>query len=135
MLPWKESLILGSGPSLAITLVLFCSHFHQIEEDKKFGKISPLVRIGAKKGAFIIPWIILLIYSFEFFILLIGFLPHICILYLISLPSAISLINLLKTSYQRPEILKNCKFLAIKFQTLNGIGLITGLIYSYLSNK
>ena len=36
--PWKDSLLLGSGPSLATTLVLFCSHFHQIIEDKKHGK-------------------------------------------------------------------------------------------------
>ena len=48
-IPWKVSLLLGSGPSLATTLVLFCSHFHQISEDKKHGKNSPLVRLGAKK--------------------------------------------------------------------------------------
>ena len=48
-IPWKESLLLGSGSSLATTLVLFCSHFHQIKEDKEHGKNSPLVRLGAKK--------------------------------------------------------------------------------------
>ena len=47
-IPWKESLLLGSGSSLATTLVLFCSHFHQIKEDKEHGKNSPLVRLGAK---------------------------------------------------------------------------------------
>ena len=31
--------------------------------------------------------------------------------------------------------IKNCKFVAIKFQTLNGVGLITGLIFNYLLNK
>ena len=135
LLPWKESLILGSGPSLAITLVLFCSHFHQIKEDKKFGKNSPLVFIGAKRGALLIPWIICLIYLIQFISILFRFLPPLCLLYLISLPSALKLVNLLKTSHNKPLAVKNSKFIAIKFQTLNGIGIIIGLFYSFLFCK
>ena len=88
-IPWKESLLLGSGPSLAITLVLFCSHFHQIKEDKKHGKNSPLVRLGAKKGAKLIPLIVLIIYVFQLFIIINGFIPILCILYLISFPQSL----------------------------------------------
>ena len=134
-IPWKVSLLLGSGPSLATTLVLFCSHFHQISEDKKHGKNSPLVRLGAKKGSQFVPWIIFTIYIFQLFTIVIGFIPVFCILYLISLPQAIRLINLLQSSYNKPSVIKNCKFIAIKFQTLNGVGLITGLIFNYLINK
>jgi len=54
---------------------------------------------------------------------------------LISFPQAIRLINLLKSSYKNPSATKNSKFVAIKFQTLNGVGLITGLIFNYLLNK
>ena len=134
-IPWKVSLLLGSGPSLATTLVLFCSHFHQISEDKKHGKNSPLVRLGAKKGSQFVPWIIFTIYIFQLFTIVYGFIPVFCILYLLSFPQAIRLINLLKSSYAKPYVIKNCKFVAIKFQTLNGIGLITGLIFNYLLNK
>ena len=134
-IPWKESLLLGSGPSLATTLVLFCSHFHQIIEDKKYGKNSPLVRIGAKKSSQFVPWIIFTIYIFQLFTIVTGFIPVFCILYLISFPQAIRLINLLKSSYKKPSAIKNSKFVAIKFQTLNGVGLITGLIFNYLLNK
>ena len=134
-IPWKVSLLLGSGPSLATTLVLFCSHFHQISEDKKHGKNSPLVRLGAKKGSQFVPWIIFTIYIFQLFTIVYGFIPVFCILYLLSFPQAIRLINLLKSSYAKPSAIKNCKFVAIKFQTLNGIGLITGLIFNYLLNK
>ncbi len=134
-IPWKESLLIGSGPSLATTLVLFCSHFHQIKEDKKHGKNSPLVRLGAKKGAKLIPWIVFIIYVFQLFIIINGFIPILCILYLISFPQSLKLINLLKYSYNKPEKIKNCKFIAIKFQTLNGIGLIAGLIMDYLIYK
>jgi len=134
-IPWKVALLLGSGPSLATTLVLFCSHFHQISEDKKHGKNSPLVRLGAKKGSQFVPWIIFTIYIFQFFTIVYGFIPVFCILYLLSFPQAIRLINLLKSSYKKPSAIKNSKFVAIKFQTLNGVGLITGLIFNYLLNK
>ncbi len=134
-IPWKESLLLGSGSSMATTLVLFCSHFHQIKEDKKNGKHSPLVLIGAKKGAQLIPWIVFIIYVFQLFIIIHGFIPKLCILYLISFPQSLKLINLLKYSYNKPEVIKNCKFIAIKFQTLNGIGLIAGLLVDYLIYK
>ena len=133
--PWKESLLLGSGPSLATTLVLFCSHFHQIIEDKKHGKNSPLVRLGAKKGSQFVPWIIFTIYCFQLFTIITGFIPVFCIIYLISFPQATRLINLLNSSYNKPSAIKNCKFIAIKFQTLNGVGLIAGLILNYLINK
>ena len=134
-IPWKESLLLGSGSSLATTLVLFCSHFHQIKEDKKNGKISPLVRLGAKKGAKLIPWIVLVVYVFQLFIIIYGVIPKLCILYLISFPQSLKLINLLRYSYNKPEVIKNCKFIAIKFQTLNGIGLIAGLMMDHLIYK
>tara|TARA_B100000900_G_C20597676_1_gene724097 strand:+ start:2681 stop:3598 length:918 start_codon:yes stop_codon:yes gene_type:complete len=133
--PWKEALLLSSGSSLATTLVLFCSHFHQIKEDKEHGKNSPLVRLGAKKGSRIIPWIVFIIYIFQLFIIINGFLPIFCILYLISFPQSIKLINLLKYSYNKPELIKNCKFIAIKFQTLNGMGLVAGLILDFLIYK
>ena len=134
-IPWKESLLLGTGPSLAITLVLFCSHFHQLKEDKKYGKNSPLVLLGFKNASSLIPWIILIIYIFELIVILINFLPPYCILYLISFPYAYKLINLLKTSHSRSDRLKQLKFIAIKFQTLNGLGLIIGLLFNFLLNK
>ena len=134
-IPWEESLLLGSGPALSTTLVLFCSHFHQIKEDKEHGKNSPLVRLGAKNGAQLIPWIVFIIYFFQLFIIINGFIPRLCILYLISFPQSLKLINLLKYSYNKPAEIKNCKFIAIKFQTLNGIGLIAGFIFDYLINK
>jgi len=133
-IPWEEALMLGSGPSLAITLVLFCSHFHQIKEDKNYGKNSPLVILGAKRSASIIPWIVLIIYAFQFFTVLIGFIPPLCLLYFVSLPYAIKLIKIVNKYHDDPNSLKRCKFIAIKIQTINGIGLTIGLLYSFLSS-
>ncbi|KAL8531674.1 hypothetical protein ACS0TY_008316 [Phlomoides rotata] len=33
------------------SLILFCNHFHQIEDDKALGKFSPLARLGTEGGA------------------------------------------------------------------------------------
>ena len=131
-IPWKNSFLLGTGPSLAITLVLFCSHFHQIKEDQKYGKISPLVLLGSRRASQLVPWIILSIYFFQLYAIIIGFLPPLCFLYLISLFYALKLIRILKEFYNNPSIIKNCKFIAIKFQTINGFGLILGLFISWL---
>ena len=130
-IPWKESLLIGSGPSLAITLILFCSHFHQIHEDKKYGKNSPLVILGTSRGSELIPWIIYIIYIFQLVTIIFGFIPISCILFLISFPYGLKLINLLKYSHNKKSSIKNAKFLAVKFQTLNGVGLIIGLLFNY----
>ena len=119
-LPWQQ------------LLYYFVLIFHQISEDKKHGKNSPLVRLGAKKGSQFVPWIIFTIYIFQLFTIINGFIPVFCILYLISFPQAIRLINLLKSSYKKHSAIKNSKFIEIKFQTLNGVGLITGLIFCLL---
>ena len=129
-IPWRESLLLGTGPALSITLVLFCSHFHQIKEDKKYGKSSPLVLMGTKKSALLVPWVIIFIYSFQTYTIFIEFIPKLCILYLISMPYALKLINILNNYYHNPKSLRDCKFIALKFQTLNGFGLIIGLLFN-----
>tara|TARA_Y100001978_G_scaffold188938_1_gene190768 strand:+ start:243 stop:1154 length:912 start_codon:yes stop_codon:yes gene_type:complete len=129
-IPWQESFLLGTGPALSITLVLFCSHFHQIKDDKKYGKSSPLVLMGTKKSASLVPWIIIFIYSFQTFTIFIEFIPKSCILYLISLPYAFKLISILNKHYYNPRALRDCKFIALKFQSLNGFGLIMGLLFN-----
>ena len=40
------SLVMG----ITVTLILFCSHFHQAVDDKAAGKLSPIVKIGTANG-------------------------------------------------------------------------------------
>lgn len=40
------SLVMG----ITVTLILFCSHFHQAVDDKAAGKLSPIVRMGTANG-------------------------------------------------------------------------------------
>ena len=43
---------------LTTSIILFCSHFHQIKGDKQAGKMSPLVRLGTRRGCQVCaPWI------------------------------------------------------------------------------
>ena len=58
------------------------------------------------------------------------FIPKLCFLYLISLPYALKLINILNSYHYNPKALKDCKFIALKFQTMNGFGLIIGLLFN-----
>ena len=53
--PWGPAFTLGAGPALATTLVLFCSHFHQVDEDAAHGKRSPVVRLGTARAAALVP--------------------------------------------------------------------------------
>jgi len=131
-IPWETSLMLGSGPAMATTLVLFCSHFHQINQDAAVGKKSPLVLLGTHRAAKVLPWLILLIFLLELLPVINGIWPITTLICLISLPSGIDLIKLIKRHHNQPEHIQNSKFLALRFQTINGISLSIGFAASYL---
>ena len=125
--PWGIATRLSAGPALATTLVLFCSHFHQVAEDAAHGKQSPLVRLGTKRAAALIPWFLVLIFTSEWIPILQGNWPITAFLGGISLPTGIQLMQLLKKHHAQPDYINGSKFLAIRFQTLNGLGLSLGL--------
>ena len=127
VIPWQSAILIGSGPALATTLVLFCSHFHQVVQDAKHGKQTSLVRLGTRRAAALIPWLIILILTLEFAPILFSAIPFSALLGLIGLPPAISLIRLLKKHHNQPDLISESKFLALKFQSLNGFGLSIGL--------
>jgi len=126
-IPWTTAFSLGSGPALATTLVLFCSHFHQVEEDAAHGKRSPVVRLGTARSAALIPWFIALTYSLEWLPVCRGAWPATALLSAAGLPAALSLIRLLTHHHDQPERISGSKFLALRFQALNGLGLTLGL--------
>ncbi|KAJ4796547.1 hypothetical protein LUZ62_047793 [Rhynchospora pubera] len=52
VLPFDATVLSASVlVGLTTTLILFCSHFHQIEGDVAVGKMSPLVRIGTEAAS------------------------------------------------------------------------------------
>ncbi|WP_320663392.1 2-carboxy-1,4-naphthoquinone phytyltransferase [Prochlorococcus sp. MIT 1223] len=125
-IPWSTAGLIGSGPALATTLVLFCSHFHQTVQDAAHGKKTSLVRLGTHRAANLVPWLIVLILVLEIVPIFTRSLPISALLGLIALPSGMKLINLLKKHHNFPELISDSKFLALRFQTLNGFGLCLG---------
>ena len=130
-IPWGTALIIGAGPAMATTLVLFCSHFHQINQDAAVGKKSPLVVLGTNRAAKVLPWMVGLIFLLELLPVINKVSPITTLICLISLPSGVELIKLIKRHHNQPELIKNSKFLALRFQTINGLLLSLGFASSY----
>ena len=127
VVPWQIALLLGSGPALATTLVLFCSHFHQVEQDAAHGKKSPVVRMGTARAASLVPWFVAGTLALEWAPVLHGDWPLTALLGALGLPAASALIRLLRSHHHEPERITGSKFLALRFQALNGLGLSIGL--------
>jgi 1,4-dihydroxy-2-naphthoate octaprenyltransferase len=125
--PWGTALALGSGPALATTLVLFCSHFHQVEEDAAHGKRSPVVRLGTTRAAGLVPWFVAAALALQWAPVLLGQWPLTALLGVVGLPPARALIRLLREHHLEPARISGSKFLALRFQALNGLGLTLGL--------
>ncbi|MEB3255662.1 MAG: 2-carboxy-1,4-naphthoquinone phytyltransferase [Synechococcaceae cyanobacterium] len=126
-IPWGAALALGSGPALATTLVLFCSHFHQVAEDAAHGKRSPVVRLGSARAAALVPWFVAGSLALQWAPVLLGLWPPTALLGALGLPPARGLIRLLAGHHDDPERISGSKFLALRFQALNGLGLAAGL--------
>ena len=130
-IPWETALMIGAGPAMATTLVLFCSHFHQINQDAAVGKKSPLVVLGTHRAAKVLPWMVGLIFLLELLPVINRIWPITTLICLISLPLGLDLIKLIKRHHNQPELIKNSKFLALRFQTINGLLLSLGFASSY----
>ena len=126
-IPWLTSLTLGSGPALATTIVLFCSHFHQVAEDAAHGKLSPLVRMGTRRASQLVPILLALVFILEWLPVIQGKWPLTALFGIFGLPSGLGLIKLLSNYHDQPDLISGCKFLALRFQALNGLGLSLGL--------
>ena len=126
-IPWGTALALGGGPALATTLVLFCSHFPQVAEDAAHGKRSPVVRLGSARAAALLPWFVAASLALQWAPVLLGLWPPTALLGAIGLPPARALIRLLADHHHEPERISGSKFLALRFQALNGLGLAGGL--------
>ncbi|MFN9545986.1 MAG: 2-carboxy-1,4-naphthoquinone phytyltransferase [Cyanobacteriota bacterium] len=126
-IPWIAALVLGAGPALATTLVLFCSHFHQVAEDAAHGKRSPVVRLGTRRAAALVPWFVATSLALQGAPVLLGWWPLTALLAGLGIPPARALIRLLATGHDQPGRIAGSKFLALRFQALSGLGLAAGL--------
>ncbi|MEH2174884.1 2-carboxy-1,4-naphthoquinone phytyltransferase [Nostoc sp.] len=98
---------------IATTLILFCSHFHQVKDDIAAGKRSPIVRLGTQKGAKLLVWFTGSIYPLTLLFVLLGISPAWTLLSWVSLPFAVKLCRHVQENHNQPDKVSNCKFIAV----------------------
>ncbi|MEH2048319.1 2-carboxy-1,4-naphthoquinone phytyltransferase [Nostoc sp.] len=98
---------------IATTLILFCSHFHQVKDDIAAGKRSPIVRLGTQKGAQVLVWFTASIYPLTLLFVLLGISPIWTLLSWVSLPFAVKLCRHVQENHNQPDKVSNCKFIAV----------------------
>jgi 2-carboxy-1,4-naphthoquinone phytyltransferase len=103
------SIIVG----IVTSLILFCSHFHQVKDDIAAGKRSPIVRLGTAKAAQLLMLFTASIYPLTLLFVLWGFFPIWTLLNWLSLPFAIKLCRHVQENHHQPDKVSNCKFIAV----------------------
>jgi 1,4-dihydroxy-2-naphthoate phytyltransferase len=127
--------LLGILVGLTTTIILFTSHFHQIEGDKAAGKMSPLVRLGTDRATMVLrcavlaPYLLAALYLAAHLIMYfpgsMGLTLPLCTF--LSLPFAINLINFAEANHRVPAVISSLKIYATKFHMAYGASLILGL--------
>ncbi|MBW4441034.1 MAG: 2-carboxy-1,4-naphthoquinone phytyltransferase [Plectolyngbya sp. WJT66-NPBG17] len=116
------------GVGIATSLVLFCSHFNQVKDDAAIGKKSPVVRLGAKRSAELLPWICGSFYALTILFVILKIFPFWTLLSLLSFPIAKQLCQMIGSQYDQPHKLLRCRLTAVKlhfwFGMLFGLGFL-----------
>ena len=112
---------------LSTTLILFCSHFHQVEDDLAAGKRSPVARLGTAFSSRVVAVAIATFFVALLACVVFELLPIWTLLALASAPPAIRLTRLLWRDHAYPTRISHSKFIAVAFHfwssLLLGIGL------------
>ncbi|CAO2813882.1 unnamed protein product [Amaranthus hypochondriacus] len=111
------------------TLILFCSHFHQVEGDKAVGKFSPLVQIGRKTGSKVVKFAIVVLYGALFASSLGNALPLTCtILCMLTMPIGKMVVGYVDNNYNDSEKIFMAKYICVRLHILFGLALAVGLV-------
>ena len=117
--------------SLTTSIILFCSHFHQAEDDLAAGKKSPIVRLGTYRGAMVLTYSLVGVLVLTCGLIAMGIWSPWMLITFGSAPFAFGLINHVRENHDQPEKVSNAKFFAVKFHFASGILLAIAYILSY----
>lgn len=123
------SVIIG----ITTSIILFCSHFHQVKDDLRAGKLSPVVRFGTEKCSQILVGAVASIYVLDLLFVLLGYLSNWTLIIMASLPIAYRLINYVREYHNQPQQIKSCKYIAVQLHFFSGILLASGLFLSAIN--
>eukprot|EP00884_Botryococcus_braunii_P013432 jgi/Botrbrau1/2208/Bobra.101_2s0038.1 len=123
----SSSALVGSS----IAVILFCSHFHQIEGDLAAGKASPLTRLGLEQGLQVLQWWVVTTEIGGVLAPLCGLLPwQAAPAMLLAVPQALHLLSYGKEHLQDLDKLKFLKLQAVKWQMALSLLLAGALVSS-----
>ncbi|MEO0456129.1 MAG: 2-carboxy-1,4-naphthoquinone phytyltransferase [Cyanobacteria bacterium P01_A01_bin.114] len=118
---------------MTTTLVLFCSHFHQVDDDLAAGKRSPIVRLGTLRGAQLMPWLCVSVFAIALIATTLQVFPRWTFLFLGSLPLAVRLCRHVLRHHDQPGLVQNAKFVAISFHFWSGLLLCGSFLLASVS--
>lgn len=121
------SLLLSNFVGLTTAIILFCSHFHQVQDDIKAGKRSPIVRLGTKRGAQVLALGVGATFLLVGGFLAWGLIPRSCLLVALSAPWAGQLLRHVFRYHHQPQRVSNCKFIAVRWHFVSGALFAVGL--------
>ncbi|HAC62187.1 MAG TPA: 2-carboxy-1,4-naphthoquinone phytyltransferase [Cyanothece sp. UBA12306] len=127
-----SSLVPGVIIGITTSIILFCSHFHQVEDDLAAGKKSPIVRLGTKLGSQILTGVTISVFMLTVIFINLGIIPVTTLLIFLSVPFAYQLVNHVRQYHDQPNLVSNCKFIAVNLHFVSGILFSLGLILTNL---
>ncbi|KAK4476909.1 hypothetical protein RD792_016075 [Penstemon davidsonii] len=111
------------------SLILFCSHFHQIEDDKAVEKCSPLVRLGTEAGAKVVKVAVVTLYSLLFLLGLGQALPFSSVvLCSLTLPIGKLIVSFVEENHEDKTRIFMAKYYCVRLHTLFGAAFAAGLV-------
>ncbi|CAN6466812.1 unnamed protein product [Victoria cruziana] len=114
---------------LTTALILFCSHFHQVDEDRAVGKISPLVRMGTSMGSFVVKGLVVFLYVLLSSMVTVKALPLSCLLLcMLTLPMGRLVVNYVEQNHRDKVRIFMAKYYCVRLHTLFGAALTAGLV-------
>lgn len=125
-----DTLAISSIVGISTSIILFCSHFHQVTDDLAAGKRSPIVRMGTANGARVLAIATASIYLLTVILIALGILPLSGLLIFGSLPFAYQLVHHVNQNHGFPQKVSNSKFIAINLYLSSTLLLILGLIFN-----
>ncbi|MEM9153885.1 MAG: 2-carboxy-1,4-naphthoquinone phytyltransferase [Cyanobacteria bacterium P01_F01_bin.33] len=124
---WSWVALWASGVvGVATTLILFCSHFHQLEDDAAAGKRSPIVQLGTARAAQLVPWMAGTLFALTGLGIVSMVFPWQTAIVGLSFPPAWKLNSLIRLHHANPARVNHSKFIAVSLHfwscALLGVG-------------
>lgn len=123
-----EPLIASVPVGLLITAILWINEIPDYAADKAVGKQTLVVRVGRKRAADLYAIIVAMAYVWTVAAVLLGQMPLILLLALVTLPLAIKAIKVARKHYDAPRDMVSANISTIRVHMLFGILMISGYV-------